>query len=180
MYFMKYFVIISMVISICLFCSCAKEGNDMGINISQKNENIINLISTVYDDDTLKEIISIDGKIKDINKKYPIECIRKFSKIYRISYLGIEKVAILLFDYDGNKLFGKIYDTKKLKSDFSELKNGDSLKDVQNIDPNGEYLFLFTGRNDASRVSYHYARDGFVIMIEYDNNKIKSIKIQLI
>lgn len=152
----------------------------MGINISQKNENIINLISTVYDDDTLKEIISIDGKIKDINEKYPIECIRKFGKIYRISYIGIEKVAVLLFDSDGNKLFGKIYDTKKLKSDFSELKNGDSLKDVQNIDPNGEYLFLFTGRNDASRVSYHYTRDGFVIMIEYDNNKIKSIKIQLI
>ena len=49
---------------------------------------------------------------------------------------------------------------------------GRHLSDVQTIDPEGEYLFLYTGRNDVPKVSTHYTTDGFVITITYDKNNV--------
>ena len=67
------------------------------------------------------------------------------------------------------------------KSDFDKLVKGQSLDEVRAIDPNGEYLFLYTGRNDAPKVSSHYTKDGYLITIEYDvSNVITSINEELI
>ena len=101
--------------------------------------------------------------------------------MYRVSYLGDESVVIFLFDGSGNRLFGSTYSTQLLKSDFDKLVKGQSLDKVRAIDPNGEYLFLYTGRNDTPKVSSHYTKDGYLITIEYDaSNVITSINEKLI
>lgn len=131
---------------------------------------MIDLTSRIYEDSQLLEIVKFSGAINELDAQYPIECLRVSSEIYRVAYLGAEKVAILLFDDSGNKLFGNIYSAQRLKSDFSRLEKGQSLQDAQKIDPQAEYLFLYTGRNDTSKTSSHYTKDGYLITIEYDSS----------
>ena len=101
--------------------------------------------------------------------------------MYRVSYLGHGSIAVFLFDSSGNKIWGNTYSTQLLKSDFDGLVKGQSLDEVKAIDPNGEYLFLYTGRNDTPKVSSHYTKDGYLITIEYDvSNVIISINEELI
>ena len=100
---------------------------------------------------------------------------------YRVSYLGDERIAVLLFDSSGNKILGNTYRTQLLKSDFNGLAKGQSLDAVRAIDPNGEYLFLYTGRNDTPKESLHYTKDGYLITIQYDAScSIISINEELI
>ena len=95
--------------------------------------------------------------------------------MYRVSYLGDGSIAIFLFDGSGNRLLGSTYSTQLLKSDFDGLVKGQSLDEVRAIDPNGEYLFLYTGRNDTPKVSSHYTKDGYLITApeKFDPVKIK-------
>ena len=111
-----------------------------------------------------------NGSLKELNDLYPIECLKKTDGAYRVSYLGETSVAVLLFDGSGNKLLGGLYGIQLLKADFDGLVKGQSLDEVRAIDPSGEYLFLYTGRNDAPRVSFHYTKDGYLITIEYDDS----------
>lgn len=170
-----------MVILLCLLCSCAKGGSELKVKISPSDKSIIDLTSRIYDDSQLLEIVKFSGSISELNIQYPIECLRDNSGIYRVSYLGDGNIAILLFDDSGNKLLGNIYGAEQLKSAFDGLVQGQSLEDVRKIDPEGEYLFLYTGRNDTPKVSSHYTKDGYLITIEYDAfNTIININEELI
>ncbi len=56
--------------------------------------------------------------------------------------------------------------------DFKWLIKGIStLEDVQSFAPNGEYLFLETGRGEP-RASTHFTADNYVVSVEYDENNI--------
>ena len=178
---LKFFLIVAVIISLSLLCSCTKGASDLKVKISPSDESLIELASRVYDNSQLSEIIEFNGPISELNTKYPIECLRDDSGVYRVSYLGDGNIAILLFDSSGNRLSGNIYSTKLLRSDFSVLAEGQSLEDVRNIDSDGEYLFLYSGRNDTPKVSSHYTKDGYIITIEYDDsNTIISINEELI
>ena len=177
----KYFSVIVIIILLFLFCSCAKGGSDLKIEISPSNKSLIDLASKIYGETELLEVAKFDGSLKELNIKYPIECLRKDDGIYRVSYLGGGNVAVLLFDSSGNRLLGSTYSTQLSKSDFDTLVKGQSLDDVRTIDPNGEYLFLYTGRNDIPKESSHYTKDGYLITIEYDaSNVIISIDKELL
>ncbi len=153
----------------------------MDVNISTSDKNLIELVSRIYDESQLNDISQFNGDINQLNDIYPIECLRKVGEYYRASYLGNYSVAIIIFDNSGKKLKGNIFSIQCLKSDFDELEKGKSLHEVKNIDPKGEYLFLYTGRNDTPRKSSHYTKDGYLITIEYDtSNNILSISEELI
>ena len=142
----------------------------MKVKISPSDKSLIDLVSKTYDDMQLLEIAQFNGSINELSIQFPIECLRCHNGKYRVSYLGIEKVAILVFDDSGNKILGNIYNTVKLKSDFGGWIKGQSLEDIQKIDPHGEYLFLYTGRNDTPKMSSHYTKDGYLITIQYDDS----------
>ena len=149
--------------------------------ISSLDENIVESASIIYDDLQLWEIVQFNESISKLDSQYPIECLREHNQSYRVSYLGDKKVVILIFDDSGNKILGNIYNMQKLKSDFEELIVGQPLQYVQKIDPHGEYLFLYTGRNDIPKISTHCTKDGYLITIEYDDsNTIISITEELI
>ncbi len=182
MRFAKFFpIIISVIMLLCLHCSCSKGESDLKFHISSSDKTLIDLALTTYDESQLLEIIEFDGTINELNVQYPVECIRDVGDLYRVSYLGCDCVAIILFNNSGNKILGKLYSAQRSKSDFSDLQKGQSLEKVREIDPNGEYLFLYSGRNDAPRVSSHYTNDGYFITIEYDDlNAIVRITQDLI
>lgn len=177
----KYFSITIIVMALCFLCSCAKGGSDLEVKISPLDEPLIDLVSKIYDESQLLEIVKHNGSMNELNAQYPIECLREKEGTYRASYLGNGSIAVILFDNSGNRILGGIHSTLRLKSDFSCLAEGQSLENVREIDPNGEYLFLYTGRSDTPKVSTHYTKDGYLIAIEYDNsNTIISIKEELI
>lgn len=181
MRFKKSFALISIMILLLLLCSCAKGGSDLKIETSPSDKSLVDLASKIYEETELLELMKFSGSLNELNIKYPIECLREDNGMYRVSYLGDESVVIFLFDGSGNRLFGSTYSTQLLKSDFDKLVKGQSLDKVRAIDPNGEYLFLYTGRNDTPKVSFHYTKDGYLITIEYDvSNVITSINEKLI
>lgn len=177
----KCFSIISVILLLCLLCTCTKGGNNLEVRISSSDKTLIDLASKIYDESQMLEIIRFNGSINELNSKYPIECLRNNEGTYRASYLGKGRVAVILFDNSGNKIFGNIYNALHLKSDFSGLAKGQPLEKVREVDPEGEYLFLYTGRNDTPKLSSHYTKDGYLITIEYDySNTITNIKEEFI
>lgn len=177
----KYFFLIFLTVMLLMICSCTKGGSDLNIEISPPDKSLVDLASKTYDEAELLELMKFDGLLNELNVKYPIECLREDNGMYRVSYLGDESVVIFLFDGSGNKLFGRTYSTQLLKSDFDKLLKGQSLDEVRAIDPNGEYLFLYTGRNDTPKESLHYTKDGYLITIQYDAScSIISINEELI
>ena len=177
----KYYFLIFIIVMLLMFCSCTKGGNDLNIEISPQDKSLVDLASKIYDETELLELIKFKGSLNELNIKYPIECLREDSGIYRVSYLGDGSITIFLFDSSSNRLFGNTYRTYLLKSDFDKLIKGQSLDEVRALDPDGEYLFLYTGRNDTPKVSSHYTKDGYLITIEYDiTNIITNINKELI
>ena len=175
----KYFSLVLVILM--LFASCAEGESDLKITISPPDKSLVDLASKMYDETQLSEISGFQGSINAINTKYPVECLREDNGTYRVSYLGDGEIAVLLFDNSGNRLWGNVYSTRLFKSDLDSLKKGQSLDDVRAMDPNGDYLFLYTSRNDTPKVSYHYTKDGYLIAIEYDvSNVIIGIKEELI
>ena len=53
------------------------------------------------------------------------------------------------------------------KTDLERIQIGDSIDSVMEKDPNGDYIFLYTGHGEPW-VSSHYTEDGYYILIEYD------------
>ena len=98
-----------------------------------------------------------------------------------MSYLGNDSVAVIYFDGSDYNIFVRVYSLYLTKADFNELATGQLLDSVQKIDPLGEYLFLYTGSNDAPKISTHYTKDGYSITVEYDEgNTILSVTTSLI
>lgn len=173
--------IFAFMILLCIFCSCSKGGNNLELNISPQDKNLTELVSTTYSDSQLSEIVQFNGSINEIDVQYPIECVREISDAYRVSYFGDSSIAVIIFDNAGNKILGNVYSALLQKADFDVLVHGQSLSDVQKMDPGGEYFFLYTGRNNIPKISTHYTKDGYLITIEYDDsNTISDIKEELI
>lgn len=157
---------------------CSK---DIAPEISPPDQPITELVSKTYTDKELSEIRSFCGSIDLLNEGYPIECIRETDHGYRVSYLGKNAVAMVLFDLSGKHLTGQIIRSHCTKADFANLKIGNTLDDTMAIDPEGYYPFLLTGRNDYERISTHCTTDGYCFSIHYDrNNRITSIEQELV
>ena len=153
----------------------------MKISISSNNKSIFELTSNKYDNTQLESMIQFKGDMTELRELYPFECVRKVGDNYRVSFLGNDCVAIIIYDNCGNKIIGDIFNLYCVKSDFTDLRTGQLLNDVQIIDPQGEYLFLYTGRSDSPKISTHYTKDGYLISVEYDdNNTILSVVTELI
>lgn len=172
MRFKKYLFLIAMAVLVFLNYSCAKGDSKMKIEISLSDKSLVDLTSTTYDMQELSNIIGFNASMRELNGKYPIECLRKDGDIYRVSYLGQDCIAVLQFDSSGNAIVGNIHTAQLLRSDFDGLVEGRSLDDVMQLDPNGDYAFLYTGRNDVPKVSSHYTKDGYRITIAYDASNI--------
>lgn len=164
-----------------LACSCGQKGYSLKENLSPTDKSIIELSARKYTTQELSDIIQFGGSVSELNKKYPVECLRSDGEIYRVSYLGFSEVAVIVFDEAENKILSNIYVTENKKSDFAELKEGQQLDAVKAIAPNGDYTFLYSGRNDVEHSSVHYTDDGYIVTVGYDNsNKIISVKYDLI
>lgn len=193
---------VSAIVLISLLCSCVggntgssttstkeeqlsttttKGDANLGFAISPSDKSLIDLVSVTYEDAQLNQIAGSRGSLDALNEQYPIECLRQEQDFYRVSYLGRGAVAVLWVDGVGNVLWGAVYPMQHHSSDYDGLEAAQTLDEVMTIDPEGDYLFLYTGRNDVPRESHHYTADGYCITVAYGaQNEIVSITKTLI
>ena len=174
------FILVAMMI--CLFGGCSEDEN--GISVSDSRYKIHDLVTRIYTESELSEIKTYKGSIFEFDEKYPIECVRKNHERYTVSYLGENKVLIATFDSNGSFIYSWKYHMSGLKSDFDAVSAGWSIDQILEIDPNGTYFFLYTGRIDPPYISIHCTKDGYMINIEYEFNDltyvVKRIDIEYI
>ena len=136
---------------------------------------------TFYTDAQLPEIADLDGTADELFPLYPPSHIRRIKNdvnkdnttdVFGVFYLGETKALKLIIDNLGNRIWQCSYNTIESKKTFDSLSLGQTLTDVKNLDPNGDYPFQYMGRTDIPMFSNHYTRDGFIIQIIYDDNYI--------
>ena len=156
-----------------LLCACSNTAVQKKPN-SDNPEHISiteNIISS-YTDDMLSNIILHNGTMDALLAEYPTKYVRQMDNCYRVVYYGDSAIAVVWFDLDGNSPVSQIYKATQPKSTFDNLSIGQSLNEVISVDPDGEYLFLYTGRNDFPKISTHYTSDGYVVNISYDDDHL--------
>ena len=151
---------------ICVSGGCSEDEN--GIKVSDSGYKIHDLVSRIYTESELSEMTAYKGTIFEFDENYPIECIRKNYEHYTVSYLGENKVLIATFDSNGDFVYSWKYNICGLKSDFDAASAGWTIEQIIEIDPNGTYLFLYTGNHQAPFFSTHCTEDGYMIKVEYD------------
>ena len=158
-----------------------KDDPIMDFETTPINANINSDITKEYSESSLQEICKFDGDIHAYQEAYPIECLRNSPGGYRVAYSGKSRIALIWFDAEGQKTFAQLIERKHSVSDYMEIELGDDLKTVYTMYPEGEYLFLYMGRNDVPRTSIHFTEDGYIVYISYgSNNEVEEITTELI
>ena len=174
-------ILLCFLVLISMLSACTRGVKLMEIEITPVEANINDVISDEYSESTLQEIYALKGNIHKYNREYPIECVRNSIYGYRVVYRGSSHIALIWFDADGQKTHAQLVELQHTAADFMEIAPGETLERVRATHPEGEYLFLYTGRNDAPRISTHYTVDGYIVRISYDlNYEVESITTELI
>lgn len=141
-------------------------------------QNLCNLATKTYTNEELEAIKSFEGNYYELGGKYPIQCSKQLGDSYRVSYLGQDRVAVLVFNSKGEKLSGQVYTTTCTLEELTELAVGDSVEKVKQVHPDA-YFPLITMDKDRVR-SEHYTSDGFLVTVYYDQDVITEITTELI
>lgn len=182
MRYIKAILIITLIIV--LFTACAtytdstksevKISNDTVVkdevnNTEIKSTNSYSLTKT-YSNSELNNIVDFIGTLPELIKEYPTESIMLSDNYTHVSYRSNNKLAVLLFDELGNKYFSKLYNCTKPKSDFDDLKQGDDIALVKEIEPEGDYSSLYASHSKIPMFSKHYTKDGYIVEIYYNES----------
>lgn len=146
-------------------------------NLSDAEENINNLINTIYSNDELEKILEQTYTLESLKSFYPIECFREYYGGYKAVYSSEDKFLVIIFDNLGNKEFSCIY-LKSANSEFLDrIDENTSYDDVMKLDKNGNYL----ATSSLPYHTTHYTEDGYFVSIEYDNDLyVKKIYVELL
>jgi len=179
MKYIKFFLTI--ILAAAMLCSCSNrwEGyEDIGFDakLSPPDKNVFDLVKARYEYEQLVEIGSFKGTIDELNKQYPIECLREkeyvtlgtvYTAYYMGEYEGLDRIVTASFDEFGKKVALGMTAVTKYKSDFDGLEVGKStLDDVLAVDPEGVFPMIDTGTGKPYK-SIHMTKDGYLIIIEY-------------
>ena len=147
-----------------ILCSCSKQEGQTDANSKPSGHMAVERLYTEQD---LLAITESESNLDALLTQYPTLYTKIAYGQYQVAHYGKESVAITLFDEEKNFLFGKIYNCTLNSNAFDHLQIGDSLDAVMDLDPDGDYIFLQTGRG-SPRVSKHYTLDKSEILITYD------------
>ena len=73
----KYLSLILLIMILLASCSYSKGGCDLKIKISPSNKSLVDLVSRLYDESQLLDLVKFNGSIDELNDRYPIECLRE-------------------------------------------------------------------------------------------------------
>ena len=140
--------------------------------------NITKMGVKTYDNETLEQIAAYEDSYQKLNATFPGGTTKIAGDSYRVSYLGEGSVAVLVFDSMGTRISGHVFATTCTRADLSGIAVGDSVEQVQEVHPDGLYMYTDSLQQFAS--SAHYTGDGFLVTIKYENDLITEITTELI
>lgn len=154
-----------------LFTGCINHGQKIkGIPITEPNINIFDTLECEYSSDEIQNIMNMNITLSELNKKYPVECLKLHNNAYYAYYRSNENLLILAYDKEGIKTNYRLCFPEVSSNELISISSGTSLTEVQSIDPKAHYTFLYAGDINFPKVSTHYTTDGYMIQITYDEN----------
>lgn len=125
-----------------------------------------NMLTKVYFEEQLAEIANYTGTMNELLSEYNAYRITKTDYGYRMSFKAESKITNVMYDDEGNKLYGNICGISRNILHFQQA-SVKTLENVQEVDPSGDYSFEWNGGGDSTRKSYHCTEDGEFIEITY-------------
>lgn len=173
-------VVLFIVLYLCFYTG-SKE-RLMKTEISDNSLNVIDLITKKYSDSDLKYMSSLDYTLKEQDKNYSIECLRKINDgDYKAIYRSEDQFLFVIFDKKGNKKFSHVVAASPNKEEFETLKNGSYILEVKKVDSTQEYNVGNISSSSSSKLTRHFTKDGFQVTIFYDKNfNISEVKYELL
>ena len=164
--------------------------------ISADNHDVTAESSIRYSDSEMKEIEEFTGGFLERIKQYPFSALRRLTYYYPLfktalpytnadyettvdtyiaTYIGERTIHFILYDYKGMELSSWSQELSPHSIFFERIFIDDDLNTMMNLDPAGDY-FGTSGRTDLPKLSTHYTRDGYIIIVCYDDSyKVNSI-----
>ncbi len=150
---------------------CASHG--AGDPFAQQNAEKIR-----YSDEDLDKIYHeiYDNKktLSDLERQYAVRYIDALQitdvngkELKSVVLFGETKYLYFRFDADDRVQFAWIKSLSPNSAEFDQLSAGDAFEKVRELDPEGNYPFLFAGSSDFPKISSHYTADELLILIHY-------------
>lgn len=159
------------------------EGKTLKLVFELPNQdmNIMEAITHIYTNEELTEIQHFEGALSELGQKYPIEFLRESNLGQYVVYRSESDLVIVGFELDGSQQALPFRGHMAHSSEeFRTIQVGDTLDEVRAFDPDGSYLWLYTGVQ-LPPVSTHCTTDGYFVSIEYsDENIVTKIEIHMI
>ena len=157
---------------LCLISGCRTSKEDaQTLHFVDEKENCMDIVKQSVSHKILMNAVDEKLSLKDMSKKIPLEFIREIDNNYRSIVKTEQGWVLLFFDSDGTFLriqeLGALNSTSK--DDFLEVTVGMSVYDIQEIDPKGNYNFMYASWSEYPRMSFHYTSDGYEIIVSYNS-----------
>ena len=178
--------------------STAREHNEYVLEqyVSAEDHNVTTESSARYSDSEIEEIEEFTGSFLERIRQYPFSVLRRLTYYYPLfktalpytnadyettvdtyiaTYIGERTIHFILYDYKGMELSSWSQELSPHSIFFERIFIDDDLNTMMNLDPAGDY-FGTSGRTDLPKLSTHYTRDGYIIIVCYDDSyKVNSI-----
>lgn len=175
--------IIAILYILSILCSCNEA--------SLKEDNLMNTKMQYVEQDYLfidfdennnlysyKEFLeNFTGELSPIIDKYNLSKYKSIGDMHYTMIKTDEGWILICFGNDINECSYKLvnFSSNISEYDMNKIIKGDTINDVKNIDPNGDYEFQSHSWSEYPQISYHFI-DEYCYMIEYIDNVINTIK----
>ena len=120
------------------------------------------------------EIYDNKKTLSDLERQYAVRYIDALQitdvngkELKSVVLFGETKYLYFRFDADERVQFAWIKSLSPNSAEFDQLSAGDAFEKVRELDPDGDYPFLFASWSGYPKISYHYTADECLVVIHY-------------
>ena len=165
----KYGLILFLCFAALLGCASHGAGDPSAQQIPEKIRYSDADLDRIY-----HEICDSDQSLSDLEEQYAVKYIDAFH-IYdedgewlkTVVLFGETKYLYFCFNADAGVRSAWIKSLSPDSAEFDRLSAGDAFEKVRELDPDGDYPFLFASWSGYPKISYHYTADECLVVIHY-------------
>lgn len=135
----------------------------------------------LYTNEQLEEIDNFEGTKRQFFEKYPTPYVSEYeNEESRFLYYSEDTVLAVYFDKKDERdmVYFDTFSLSVPKEQMEQVKVGDSIDDVMELDPNGFYPFTDT-YSTGTHHSGHYTVDKYIVWIYYSSDyMVEQIEIE--
>lgn len=168
---MKRIRFLLIILTILFLCGCNRSESDTYLKIDS-TQCSLQYLTEVHNYEDVVSAVECKPTIGLLNQTIKIDCIKEQKNGYSVLLNTTEGYVLLGFDADEVYSYMKVihFSDSQLETQLNNISIGTHLSTVQNIDPKGDYTFLYTSSTQQNNVSYHYFKNGTCYQIFYDDS----------